>query len=157
MDYHKTAARLDQRLHNTPADTRGPFAEVLAEYGKEGRVVGPVVGFFGEASTDLGNLRDRAATELARRHVEFHRCTVGQGFNLHQHMINRKWGHVIARGWSQLILDRLRDLVVPQGPGDTPNSRYSANSGNNNPYEAYHFFTNRGGRGDQGGGGDSRP
>jgi len=25
----------------------------------------------------------------------------------------RKWGHVIARGWATLLLDRLRDFVVP--------------------------------------------
>ena len=44
-DYHSSARRLDTR--------RGPFVSTLFEYGIGGRVLGPVVGAFGEASSDL--------------------------------------------------------------------------------------------------------
>ena len=54
-DYHATAKRLDTRLHGTPLGERGPFTRTLFEYGNRGcRVLGAVVGAFGEASTDLG-------------------------------------------------------------------------------------------------------
>ena len=65
-DYHATALRLDARLHGTPPGERGPFARTLYEYGGDGgRVLGPVVGAFGEASSDLGLLRDLCASEIA--------------------------------------------------------------------------------------------
>ena len=111
-DYHSTARRLDARLHKTQPDERGPFMRTLYEYGgKEGRVLGPVVGIFGESSSDLNSLRDLCANELASRHTELFRISKDQASSLFRHQLNRKWGHTIARGWARLILDRLRDYV----------------------------------------------
>ena len=40
---------------------------ILTKYGgARGRVLGPVVGVFGEASSDLGLLRDLCASEMAQ-------------------------------------------------------------------------------------------
>ena len=115
-DYHATARRLDSRLHDTLPSERGPFKRVLSEYGGAGgRVLGPVVGAFGEASSDLSLLRDLCASEMAQKHVEYFRMTVNQALGLFRHQLNRKWGHTIARGWSRLILDRLRDFTGPKG------------------------------------------
>ena len=57
-EYQSTAAELDTRLHGTAPGTQGPFSKVLAEYGRNSRVLIPVVGFFGEASRDLHDLWD---------------------------------------------------------------------------------------------------
>jgi hypothetical protein len=122
-DYHSTALRLDARLHGTPPGERGPFARTLYEYGgEEGRVLGPVVGAFGEASSDLGLLRDLCANEMTSKHVEFFRMTGDQARGLFRHQLNRRWGHAIARGWSRLILDRLRDYTGPKD--DSSRSRH---------------------------------
>jgi len=115
-DYHATARRLDSRLHSTLPSERGPFKRILCEYGGAGgRVLGPVVGAFGEASSDLSLLRDLCASEMAQKHIEYFRMTVNQALGLFRHQLNRKWGHTIARGWSRLILDRLRDFTGPKG------------------------------------------
>ena len=98
-DYHATARRLDSRLHGTLPSERGPFKRVLSEYGGAGgRVLGPVVGAFGEASSDLSLLRDLCASEMAQKHVEYFRMTANQALGLFRHQLNRKWGHNIARG-----------------------------------------------------------
>jgi hypothetical protein len=135
-DYHATALRLDTRLHGTSPGERGPFTRTLFEYGGEGgRVLGPVVGAFGEASPDLGHLRDLCASEMASKHVEYFRMTSDQARGLFRHQLNRKWGHAIARGWSRLILDRLRDYTGPKG--DNSSSR---NYGVGEANEQYAYF-----------------
>ena len=101
-DYHATALKLDTRLHGTPPGERGPFTRTLYEYGAGGRVLGPTVGAFGEASSDLRNLRDLCAHELAAKHVEHFRMTTDQARSLFRHQLNRKWGHTIARGLREL-------------------------------------------------------
>jgi hypothetical protein len=138
-DYHKTAADLDRKFHSTTPGSRGPFAAVLNEHGYGGRVLGPVIGAFGEASSDLHDLRDLIAIEQATSHMDFYRCTAAQGRQLFQHQINRKWGHSIARGWSRLILDRLRDYVGPQFQ-DNRRTRTSPSDDTGNVNEAFHFF-----------------
>ena len=135
-DYHATALRLDTRLHGTSPGERGPFTRTLFEYGGEGgRVLGPVVGAFGEASPDLGHLRDLCASEMASKHVEYFRMTSDQARGLFRHQLNRKWGHAIARGWSRLILDRLCDYTGPKG--DNSSSR---NYGVGEANEQYAYF-----------------
>ena len=136
-DYHASARRLDSRLHGTQSSERGPFESTLFEYGNGGRVLGPVVGAFGEASSDLGSLRDLCAHELAAKHVEYYRMTHGQARALYRHQLNRKWGHTIARGWARLILDRLRDYLGSQGGGD---HRHSTEAHTNETHEQFGFF-----------------
>ena len=97
-DYHLSARRLDTRLHSTQSNERGPFVSTLFEYGIGGRVLGPVVGAFGEASSDLGSLHDLCAHALAAKHVDYYRMTHAQAKALYRHQLNRKWGYTIARG-----------------------------------------------------------
>ncbi len=73
------------------------------------------VGAFGEASSDLGSLRDLCDHVLAAKHVEYYRMMHAQAKALYRHQLNRNWGHTIASGWARLILDRLRDYVGSQG------------------------------------------
>ena len=69
-DYIRHAKALDRRIHNTSTDQIGPIEQELREYGHKGRVLGPVIGCYGGGSPDLGKLRDLAATQLARKHIE---------------------------------------------------------------------------------------
>ncbi len=70
--YFKAASDLDAIVHNTPPDEQGPVERELREYGHGGRVLGPVIGVYGSGSNDLSLLRDLAASELARKHLEHH-------------------------------------------------------------------------------------
>ena len=78
--YYATAKRFDTRLHDTPLGERGLFARTLFENGNRGgRVRGQVASTFGEASTDLGDLRGLYAQELASRHVDYFRMANSTG------------------------------------------------------------------------------
>ena len=116
---------------------RGPFVSTLHEYGNGGRVLGPAIGAFGEASSDLGSLRDLCAHELAAKDVEYYRMSHGQARALYRPQLNRKWGHTIARGWARLILDRLRDYVGSPGGGD---HHRSTEAHTNEAHEQLGFF-----------------
>ena len=137
MDYQRTAKRLDLKLHNTPAGIPGPFQNVLNGYGNGGIVVGPVVGFFDEASPHMHQLRDLIANSQAQRYLEMYRSTNAQATGLHKQQLNRLWGHTFARGWARLILDRLRDLVCPQ-PIDYNRRGVPPNSNQNEEYLYFH-------------------
>jgi len=113
-DYRATAARLDSLLH--PASTPpGPFTLVLNGFGlpHDNRVLGPVVGVFGESSSDLREIRNLIAHQLADRRCAMIDGLYDQTVGLFTSSLDRKWGHLIARGWSRLILARARDQVGP--------------------------------------------
>ena len=71
-DYHSRAESLDAR----GGDTRDGFEAELNSYGQGGRVLGPVVGAFGEMSDDVKELANAVAEELAVEHCSFYgiRC-----------------------------------------------------------------------------------
>ena len=140
-DYFNTAKKLDTNLHGTTADTApGPFTKVLLAYGNENnRVLGPTVGFFGEASSDLNKLRDLVCAGLAERHIAHYRCELEQAKGLHRHLLNHKWGHTIKRGWAKVILTRLRDHVGPQvSLGDDRGDRRIVDR--NNMCDGYNYY-----------------
>ena len=70
-DYGKHARALDALIHDTAPGDRGPVERSLREYGHNGTVLGPVIGVYGGGSSDLGRIRDLAAYELARKHLEY--------------------------------------------------------------------------------------
>ena len=128
-DYHKNAKELDRLVHGTPPDELGPVRRELNEYGQNGRVLGPVIGIYGSGSSDLGLLRDLAASELARKHTEHHNMDFFQARAMFKNKLNRSWGQHIARGWASLLLDRLRDYVIPSTSSSTARSAYSDHYG----------------------------
>ena len=136
--YHNTAKQLDRRLHGTPVGTPGPFQQVLSEYGGLNHIVlGPVVGFFGEASEHMYQIRDLIAINQAKSYQELYRSTNAQANGLHKQQLNRLWGHTFARGWARLILDRLRDLVCPE-PRDYHRRQRAPNSDQNEEFLYFH-------------------
>ena len=112
-DYHSRAKSLDAR----GGDTRDGFEAELNSYGQGGRVLGPVVGAFGEMSDDVKELANAVAEELAVEHCSFYGDKTSKavkGFFLNQ--VYRSWGHTAHRGWARLLLDRRSLVQVPNAP-----------------------------------------
>jgi hypothetical protein len=99
--------KLDAEYHQ-PGDAT-TFKSILNEYGKGGEVLGLVVGYSGEASSDVHRVADLVATRLALKHLEYVRTSESIAKAMQTQRICRAWGHFFARGIARVILDRLRD------------------------------------------------
>ena len=110
-EYHRRAAALDTRLHQIQPGSgqRGPFATVLDEHGFQGGVIGPVVGFFGECSDHVATVRDLIVQELSKQRADVNNRSHMETVGMLTQQLNRLWGHLFARSWARLILDRLHD------------------------------------------------
>ena len=64
----------------------------------------------------MSNIRGIIAHQRSRQHLQFYRTNYGVAYGLHVSMINRLWGHSMARSWARLVLDRLREYVGPLNP-----------------------------------------
>ena len=117
-EYHDRTRKLDSELHGSQQDQRGPIESELNEYGRRGRVLAPVIGRYGGASSVLSLILDLFAREMARKHTAFYNIGFSEAKALFRQKLARKWGHTIARGWATLLLDRLRVfVVVPSSAG----------------------------------------
>jgi hypothetical protein len=85
------------------------FKSILNEYGKGGEVLGLVVGYSGEASSDVHRVADLVATRLSSKHLEYARTSKSIAKAMQTQRICRAWGLFFARGFARVILD--------QGPG----------------------------------------
>ena len=112
QEYHDREKKLDSELHSTQQDQRGPIESELNEYGHKGRVLAPVIGRYGGASSDLSPILNLVARELARKHTAFYNIGFSAAKAMFKQKHPRKWGHAIARGWATLLLNRLRDFAV---------------------------------------------
>ena len=129
-DYHKRAAKLDEKL-GTAAGSTGPFEKELNQYGQKGRVAGPVVGAFAETSPDTYAIADLVASVLAAEHCSFYSEKPSEAKALFSQQLYRSLGLTAHLGWARLLVDRHRDLVqVPAAAGQHT-------SGSRNP----HHFT----------------
>jgi hypothetical protein len=79
-------------------------------------VLGLVVGYSGEASSDVHRVADHVATRLASKHLEYARTSESIAKAMQTQRICRAWGHFFARGFAWVILDRVRDNL-DQAPG----------------------------------------
>jgi hypothetical protein len=109
FEYVVHAADLDATHHQNPGDGEVTFSSILREYGKDGEVLGLVVGFSGEASPDVHRLADYVASRLAAKHLEFTRTAPSVAKAMKMNQIRRVWGHSFAQGFARVILDRARD------------------------------------------------
>ena len=124
-EYTRHATRLDAELHQ-PGDAT-TFKSILNEYGKDGEVLGLVVGFTGEASSEVHLVADLVATQLASKHLELFRTAHSTAKSLYTQRIRRSWGHAFALGFAQLILIRVRgsleEVAGSRRRGGTPDER----------------------------------
>jgi hypothetical protein len=76
-------------------------------------VLGLVVGYYGEASSDVYRVADLVATRLASKHLEYARTSASIAKAMQTQRICRAWGHSFARGFARVILDRVWDNLDP--------------------------------------------
>jgi hypothetical protein len=72
-------------------------------------VLGLVVGYSGEASSDVHRVADLVATRLASKHLDYVRTSKSITQTLQTQRICLARGHSFARGFARVILDRVRD------------------------------------------------
>jgi hypothetical protein len=89
---------------------------ILNEFGKDGEVLGLVVGYSGEASSDVHRVADLIDTRLASKHLDNARMPESIAKAMQNQRICRTWGHSFALGFARVILDRVRDNLDP-APG----------------------------------------
>ena len=119
------AEKLDAKYHPQPGDAPTLKSILNEEYGKDGEVLGLVVGFSGEgreASSDVHLVADFVASRLATKHLEYVRTSASVAKALKAQQIYRAWGHSFAQGFARVILNRVRDNLdsIPEsnGPSD---------------------------------------
>jgi hypothetical protein len=81
-------------------------------------VLGLVVGYSGEAPSDVYRVADLVATRLASKHLEYVRTPESIAKAMQTQRIFRTWGHSFARGFARVILDRVREILDP-APGSS--------------------------------------
>ena len=90
QDYHKKAKDLDTRLGK---DQQGGFDAELNTFGRDGVVLGPIVGAFGEMSSHVDLLADVIADALTAEHLSYY----GDGGSktvmaYYRRVLYRAWG-----------------------------------------------------------------
>jgi hypothetical protein len=113
-EYRKNADKPDAEYHQ-PGDAT-TFKSILNEYGKDGEVLGLVVGYSDEALSDVHRVADLVATRLASKQLEYLRTLKSIAKAMQTQRICRAWGHSCARGFARVILDRMRGNLNP-APG----------------------------------------
>jgi hypothetical protein len=68
-----------------------------------------VVGYSGEASSEVCRVADLVATRLASKHLNYVKTSALIAKAMQTQRICRAWGNSCARGFARLILDRVRE------------------------------------------------
>lgn len=110
--YVQHARKLDQSK-GTPVATKGPLERRLGDFGIEGKVVGLVMGAFGEFSEAVHELADLIATKRANDYCGTHSISMNNAKNMFIQSIKRKWGLFAHRGWAHLLLQRSYGVGCP--------------------------------------------
>jgi hypothetical protein len=71
-------------------------------------MLGLVVGYSGETSSNVYRVADLVATRLASKHLEYARTPASIAKAMQTQRICRAWGHSFARGFARVILDRVQ-------------------------------------------------
>ena len=105
-EYHNKANKLDRDFNGTQVGTIGHVRRELCTYGKDGTVMGLVVGPYGECSSQLENMIDFTAKHIARRQGEGLNLSEGPIKGMIKKKMRSKLGLLIHRGWAQLLIGR---------------------------------------------------
>jgi len=71
-EYPDRTRKLGSELYVTIQDQKGPKESSLNKYGHNKRVLAPVIGHYGDASSGLSLILDLVARELTRKHTAFY-------------------------------------------------------------------------------------
>jgi len=115
QDYHKKAKDLDTRLGG---DQQSGFDAELNTFGRDGVVLGPIVGAFREMSTHVDLLADVIADALTAEHLSCGNRGSKTVKAYYRRLLYRAWGLTAHRGWARLMLDRRSLVQAPNAPRD---------------------------------------
>ena len=108
-EYLTRARKLDAEL-GTPAETKEPFEAELRSYGKDGKVIIPVVGAFGEMSSDVYAIIDLVASMLTHEHLSYYSEHPAAIKGMFQQSIFRPPLCLSAhQRWARLAIDRTKE------------------------------------------------
>ena len=102
-------------------------------YGREGRVIIPVVGAFGEMSSDVYAIIDLVASVLTQEHLSYYNEHPSAIKGMYQQSIYKSLGLADHLGWARLVIDRMKNQIrysVANQP------KYSGAMGDNEDDEA---------------------
>ena len=104
--YHNTARRWDTQIHHTLIGADGPFMQRLREY-NTAEVSAPVVGAYGECSSDLHSILATTATAMTKMRCRF--ICRKQSIIKQQIRQSLRWemAILIDMGWESLLFDVL--------------------------------------------------
>ena len=105
-EYIRKANKIDRDFNGTEEGSIGPVRRELSTYGKNGTVMGLVVGPYGECSSHLDDFIDFVARHMAKRQVEGLNLSEGPIKGMIKKRIRSKLGLLIHRGWAQLLIGR---------------------------------------------------
>ena len=96
QDYHKKAKDLDTRLGG---DQQGGFDAEPSTFGRDGVVLGPIVGAFGEMSSHVDRLADVIADALTAEHLSYCGDRGSKTVKAYyRRVLYRAWGLTAHRG-----------------------------------------------------------
>lgn len=110
-DYYTHATTIDSIYNNTPNNTPGPVQQELRRYGKNGKVIGLIIGSFGDCSRSIHELIKLISRENALMHIEYFNMSFDEAFNIHQRILRKKLSLQIAKEWAKVTLDRITQVA----------------------------------------------
>jgi hypothetical protein len=133
-EYTRRAKDIDAKL-GTPAGEEGPMTAEMKTYGSPpGQVLAPVVGAFGEMSSDMYALADVIAAAKTADHLQFFKGSAKEFRGMFRQQVIRDWGHAAHFGWARLLHDRRRELIARRPP---------SHQHEETEFYANHFYQNR--------------
>ena len=97
-EYTRRAKDIDAKL-GTPAGEEGPMTSEMKTYGSPPRkVLAPVVGAFGEMSSDMYSLADVIASAMTEDHLQFFKGSAKEICGMFRQRVLQDWGHVVHLG-----------------------------------------------------------
>ena len=118
----KAVKDLESKYHHTPDYEIGPFESALLSFGPvagkyEGTILGLGIGCFGELSAGLNDIYTFIARNRAASYVDrYDEKSPKEALGMFPSRIRRVWGNATVFAWSDLSLDRSRELVGLQSP-----------------------------------------
>ena len=115
LDYYKHANSIDQLYNGTPIGTQGPVHKELTTFGIQGRVMGAVIGAYGEISPDITELLQLIASEQATNLLSCLKMPFAQAKNIFFQKMIRTICLLNFRGWARVLIGRCQTSVgVPR-------------------------------------------
>jgi len=117
------------------------FDAELSTFGRDGVVLGPIVGAFGEMSSHADLLADVIADTLTAEHLSYYG---DRGLKTvkayYRRVLYRAWGLTAHCGWARLMLDRRSFVQAPNALRDQ--SQYSRSRNDYDEETAYESYMN---------------